>query len=203
MKYNYQILGEERIYRGFFKVDKYRLNIEYFEGGTSGEIIRECLGKGGYVASALAYDPKKRQIILIEQFRIGAMVAGINPWQLELVAGFVEQGETAESTIKRELEEEIGASQAKITRICEYFGSPGGSAGRIVLFFAEVDSDKIAEFTGLHEEGEDIKVHKFSYEEVFASINNPQNPHCRIDNANTLMAVQYFYMYLQDKKIPS
>ena len=71
----------------------------------------------------------------------------------------------------------------------EYFGSPSGSGGRVYLYFAEIDSTECAQYSGLHEEGEDIKVHVFSYSEIKDMMKNG-----KIDNANSILALQAFVL---------
>ena len=44
----------------------------------------------------LPYDPRRDEVVLIRQFRAGAYVAGRHPWTWELVAGIIENDETAE-----------------------------------------------------------------------------------------------------------
>ena len=187
MKYDYKILEEKEIYKGFFRINRYKVDIEFFDGTRSGELVRECIGKSGYSVSALPYDPKTREIVLIEQFRIGAMASGAFAWQEEIVAGFKAPNEDAEVAIQRELLEEIGTEAINLEKVAEFFMSPGGSGGRMILFFAEIDSSKIKKFSGLHEEGEDIRVFKLSYEDLLKKYQSG-----KIDNATALLATQAF-----------
>lgn len=195
MQYQYQILQSEEVYRGFFRVIRYQVCYEQFQGGISIPLERECLGTGNFVVTALPYDPVKKEFIFVEQFRIGAMAAGKHPWQWELVAGFMDKAEeNAEESIRRELFEETGLTTCRLQHVMTYLGSPGGSAGQTHLFFAEVDADKALTHTGLSEEGEDILVHRVSYQKALQMLSEG-----KLNNANTLLALQAFL--LQNPKL--
>ena len=110
-----EILEDETVYRGFFKLNKVKFKHKLFAGGWSGVVTRELLIKGA-ASAVIAYDPVLDNVVLVEQVRIGAYDPNSNqsPWLLELIAGMVEEGETPESVALRESEEEAGA---KITHL--------------------------------------------------------------------------------------
>ena len=169
---------------------RYQVAYESFRGGMLENIERECLGGTHHVVAALPYDPEREELILVEQFRIGAMVAGANPWQYEIVAGFMDADDPSpEASIQRELEEEIGTRARRLEPLMNYFGSPGGSAGRTHLYLAEIDSSRVIPYTGLLEEGEDIAVHRLPYQTALAWLAQG-----KLDNANTLLALQAFLL---------
>lgn len=150
MNYRYHIQHSEETYHHFFRVRRYQVAYESFRGGMLENIERECLGGTHHVVAALPYDPERQKIILVEQFRIGAMVAGANPWQYEIVAGFMDADDPSpEASIQRELEEEIGTRALRLEPLMNYLGSPGGSAGRTHLYLAEIDSSRIVPYSTL------------------------------------------------------
>jgi len=115
MDYRYHIQHSEETYQHFFRVRRYQVAYESFRGGMLENIERECLGGTHHVVAALPYDPEREELILVEQFRIGAMVAGANPWQYEIVAGFMDADDPSpEASIQRELEEEIGTRARRL-----------------------------------------------------------------------------------------
>src|SRR5882724_7704963 len=89
-----EISARETLYRGFFRVDRYRLRHRLFSGGWSAELSREVLERGS-AAAALLYDPERDAVVLVEQFRLAAHLAGRPAWQLEIVAGIIDPGSTA------------------------------------------------------------------------------------------------------------
>lgn len=190
MKYRFRVLEQQSAYRGFFKLDRYMVDFELFRGGMSGAVMRECSATSGFVVAGLPFDPVRECFVLIEQFRIGAMAAGAHPWQLEIVAGFMDvEGESADACMQRELEEEIGTRARVLHPVQTYFPSPGGSAGQTHLYFAEVDSTAVAVHTGLLDEGEDILVHCLPYQAVFDRLLCGE-----VGNATMLLALQAFYI---------
>ena len=102
-----EILKNETIYQGFFKLNKVQFKHKLFAGGWSGTVTRELLIKGA-ASAMVAYDPVLDNVVLVEQVRIGAYdpTSTQSPWLLELIAGMVEEGETPESVALRESEEE-------------------------------------------------------------------------------------------------
>ena len=54
-------------YRGYMRLDVYRLRHHDFNGGWSIDLSREVLERGNAVA-VLPYDPDRDEVVLIEQF---------------------------------------------------------------------------------------------------------------------------------------
>lgn len=88
-----KLLGKRDLYKGFFRMTEYRFKHRLFEGGWSEEVKREVFERGN-AGVLLAYDPKRDEVVLIEQIRIPAYETSETPWLLEVVAGMVEQGES-------------------------------------------------------------------------------------------------------------
>ena len=100
-----EILDKTVCYDGFFRMERYRLRHRLFRGGWSRELTRELFARG-HAAAVLPYDPLLDAVVLVEQFRIGALEAPGGPWLLEIVAGIIEPGETPEDVVRREAVEE-------------------------------------------------------------------------------------------------
>lgn len=172
-------------YQGFFKLLTMRLKHRLFGGGWSSEITRELLDRGDACA-ALLYDPKNDLIGLIEQFRIGALKAEEGPWCLEVVAGMIEEGETPEQVVEREILEETGLRDVQLLPITSYYSSPGGSTELIHLFCGLCDLSHAGGVHGLSSEHEDILLRVFSAASVF-----PVMLRGRANNAATLIGLQW------------
>ncbi|ODB94749.1 ADP-ribose pyrophosphatase [Candidatus Thiodiazotropha endoloripes] len=157
MKYNFKIVETDPAYRGFLKINRYRLKHDLYMGGESETIIRERIEDIGAV-SVLLYDPRQDKVVLVEQFRIG--VAGYQnpPWMLETIGGLQDGGESDESVARRESLEEANCEIGRLKQICEFVVSPGISVDRIKLYCGEVDATNAAGVHGLDHEGEDIRV---------------------------------------------
>lgn len=160
MKSDWQILEHDSVYQGYFRVDRYRLRHTLFEGGWSETIQREVFERGHAVA-VLPYDPVRDTVVLIEQFRIGALAAGAagGPWLLELIAGIIEPGENPSDVARREAMEEAGCELSAVEPICDYLVSPGGTSEQTSLYWARADLGDVGGIHGLDEENEDIRVH--------------------------------------------
>lgn len=150
-----EILEKSLGYDGFFKLERYRLRHTLFNGGWSQPLTRELLERG-HAAAVLLYDPALDSVLMIEQFRIGALHTD-NPWLLEIVAGILEKGENAEEVAHREAEEEAGVVVGELEFICEYHVSPGGSSERIALYCGKADLSGAGGIYGLSSENEDIR----------------------------------------------
>ena len=182
----WSVIKKKLLYIGFFKLDEIQLQHDLFTGGQSKVLIRELLDKGQAIA-VLPYDPVRDEIILIEQFRIGAGEDETGPWVIEVIAGYQEPDELAEVVAIREAEEEAGCVVTDLLSMYKYYSSPGGSNEQIQIFIGRTDSSSIAGIHGLDEEGEDIKVHVIKCEQAFDWLDNG-----RIDSAAPIIALQWF-----------
>lgn len=171
------ILGRKRLLDAFFKVDEVTVSHETFKGGMSKPRPYLVLERGDAVA-ALLYDPDRRKIITIGQFRLPTVEKSKDGgWLIEAVAGMIDGSvdgapeETPLACLVREVEEETGYKISEAHPICNFYSSPGGSSERIYLFYAEVrETDKIAQGGGLAGDGEDIQIAEFDKEEFFAKL---------------------------------
>ncbi len=136
--------------------------------------MRECLERG-HAVGVLAYDPWLDNIILLEQFRIGAyvniasknIIADTNtPWLYEIIAVIVEAGESHEDVAYREAIEEADCTLLHLKFIAGFYSSPGGNSETTKLFCACVNSKDVDGIYGLEEEGEDIRVMVVSFEKA-------------------------------------
>ena len=80
-----EVLERRLVFEGHFKIVRYRLRHALFRGGMGEELVREVFERG-HAAAVLPYDPVRDQVVLIEQFRIGALGVVDEPWLLEPVA---------------------------------------------------------------------------------------------------------------------
>lgn len=187
------IESKEVAFKGFFRIEKYRLKHQLFEGGWSQTLNRELFCRGPAVA-AILYDPDHDLIGMVEQFRIGAMQESYGPWCLEVVAGMIEAGETPEQVMLRELQEEANVTPNRLEFICDYLSSPGGSDEKLYLYCAMTDLTGVSGVHGLDTEGEDIRVCTFPSKEVFQNLYSTENESNRMNNAATLICLQWLQL---------
>lgn len=182
---NVKIDKRETVFQGFFAMDKLWLTHTRFDGGQMPEFTRELFIRGD-ATCVLPYDPARDEVVLLEQFRAGALGRDQSPWLLELVAGMNEEGETPEGVAQREAEEEAGLSFSRLDKICEYLVSPGGTTELVYLFCGQVSTATAGGLFGVEDEHEDIRVHVFGAEEAMTMVTDG-----RINNAAAIMALQW------------
>ena len=184
-KNDVQILSREPLYEGFFKCNKFTITHRLFNGEWSKPLQREFFERGK-AAALLAYDKNKDSVILVEQFRFGAMDHPRSPWLLELIAGMIDEGEEAEEVAKREALEEAGLVIEECQFMLNFYVSPGGTTETIDLFIANVNSTNIGGIFGLADEGEDIRVHVVPRKEAYEWVQSG-----KINNATTIIGLQW------------
>jgi len=185
MKYQWKLAQHLTLYEKYFKLDEYSLSHELFAGGSSPLFTREVFDRGAVVV-VLPYDPERRKVVLIEQFRIGAINDPGGPWLVETVAGVIEPGESTQQVAMRESVEEAGCKLQRLEPISEFYVSPGASNEHCSLFCGVVDSDGVAGIHGLATENEDIRVMVIDATEAFAWVREG-----RIRSASTIVALQW------------
>lgn len=185
----FEVLARETVYRGFFSLEQYTLKHTLYNGGWSQPLIRELFRRNNCVA-VLLYDPERDEVVLIEQFRMGAVLQTHRAWLLEIVAGAIEDGETAEQVAYREAEEEAGCQITELMEIMQFYTTPGGSSERITLFCGRVNSSEIGGVHGLDEEGEDIHVTAVKFDEVFRMLEDG-----RIESGIPIIAIQWLAIH--------
>ena len=180
-----EVLQRETCFKGFYRLDRLHLRHRQFAGGMGPQLSRELFVRHDAVC-VLPYDPQRDSVVLIEQFRVGAMEKSANPWLLELVAGLIDKDEQPEEVAHREAEEEANLKLGALWPITHYYPSPGGSNERVYLYLGRCDSEGAGGVYGLPEEGEDIRVHVWPLEDALQAVKDG-----RIDNAASIIALQW------------
>ena len=187
-----QVLTRTPGYRGFFSLDTWVLRHRLYAGGWSQPFSRELFVRDA-AAGVLLYDPVRDEVVLVEQFRIGAMVdaetRGTSPWLLEVVAGIIATGESAAELAQREAVEEADCQIRELIHILDYYNSPGGSNEFISLFCGLVDSAGAGGIHGVPEENEDIRVRVLSSTQAWQALQEG-----RMNNAMAIIALQWLMM---------
>ena len=191
MEKKFEIIGKEPLYEGFFVMEKFRIRHTLFAGGWSGEISRELFRRNNCVA-VLLYDPDADKVVLLEQFRVGAAANSERAWLVEIVAGAIDYGETAEQVAFRETKEEAGCELLELRLISRFYTTPGGSSEMISLFYGRVDSSQIGGIHGLDHEDEDILVYTVSFDEAYRMLEDG-----KIESGIPIIAIQWLALNRQ------
>ena len=160
-----EIITDQLAYDGVFRMRRLTLRHPRFGGGMTPPLVREVFDRPQAVM-VLPYDPVADRIVLVEQFRVGAFVAGHPAWMTELVAGMAEAGEALEDVARRELREETGLVADRLERFAAFLPSPGALSEKVTGFAARVDIGGLAGFGGNADEQEDIRLHTWSVTEA-------------------------------------
>src|SRR4051794_16419426 len=156
-----EIISNDTVWSGRFELDVVNFRQRRFDGTMSGQRTWE-LFRRGRAAAVLPYDPWTDQVVLLEQFRLPALAAGVDPVMVEVPAGLCDDGEDPATTVRREAREEMGLETDLLEPIGDYILTPGGSDGRCTLFAGRVHApdagaDGLAGGFGLADENEDIR----------------------------------------------
>ena len=163
-----EIISTKEIYKGkVFDVIEAKIR----DGET--EYKRQIVKHGGSVVILPIFENKT--VALVRQYRHAA-----GKYLLEICAGTLESGEDAEKGAKRELEEEIGVTAAKIEKLNQFYVSPGFLTEKMFLFMAT----NLTETEQNLEEDEILTIEKLSFPEAFEKIKNGE-----IEDAKTIVGL--------------
>ncbi|SDS23846.1 NUDIX domain-containing protein [Pseudomonas fuscovaginae UPB0736] len=182
---NVEIIRRENCFKGFYRLDRLHLRHELFAGGMGKEINRELFVRHDAVC-VLPYDARRDEVVLLEQFRVGAMGKTDNPWMIELVAGLIDKDEQPEEVAHREAQEEADLNLQALWPITRYFPSPGGSNEFVHLYLGRCQTEGAGGLYGLVEESEDIRATVWAFEDALQAVRDG-----RIINAASIIALQW------------
>jgi ADP-ribose pyrophosphatase len=188
-----EIVEHRTAYQGFFKIDVVRLRHRLFDGGWTPVFRREVFERGT-AAAVLPYDPSRDEVVLIEQFRLPAHLAGYRAWQLEVVAGIIDkEGESGADVVRREAQEEAGLEILELAPMHRFLVSPGGTTEVLDLYCGRVDSSGAGGIFGLPDEHEDIRAVVKRWDEVLSLLRNGG-----IENGFTLLALYWLMAHREE-----
>ena len=179
------VVAREISFQGHYRVESYRLRHRRFDETWTEVMAREVFVRPP-AAAVIPYDPARDTVVLIEQFRIGAYVAGVEPWLIEVVAGIIDPGERPEDVARREAIEEAGCHILALEPIGRILPSPGADAELVHLYCGRIDSTGVGGLHGLDHEHEDIRAAVLPFKEAFARVTQ-----AGVSNANALIAVHW------------
>lgn len=187
-----ELVRQETAFQGYFRVVRYFFRHSLHKGGTSGVISREVFERG-QAGAVLLYDPGRDEVVLIRQFRAGAYAAGHHPFTWELVAGIIEDGETAEDMVRREVGEEAGLAVGELLPIQSIMLTPGACSEACQVFVGRVDTTTAGGVFGLASEGEDILVKVLSFAAAYAMVERDE-----VDNAVGVIGLQWLALHREE-----
>ncbi len=146
-----KVIKIENVFKGKL-LQVFRKYVENSDGSTW---LRETVSYGGNASVVLG--EFRNSIVLVSQFRPTS-----EKIMLELPAGRIEKGETADECAKREYEEEVGLIPKKLIKLFEFYPSPGFVEEKMYMFYTnEFEEGK----TNL-DKGEELRISFLPVEEV-------------------------------------
>ena len=159
------LYSRRRLLDDFFKVDEVLLGVEG-DDGTPALPLRRLIFERGDSVAATVWHRESGELLFTEQLRAPALDKA-GGWLTELMAGTIDDGESPEQALRRELEEELGFRAASIEEVATFFVSPGGSSERVWLYHIEVsEAGRVSDGGGLAAEHEDIRIVRMSIAEA-------------------------------------
>ncbi len=166
-----------------------RLAFQHRDGHWSTE-ERETYDRGNG-ATVLLYDPTRRTVLLIRQFRYPAYVNGHPDGMLLEVPGGLLDDDAPEEAVRREAQEETGYRIGEVEHLFDVYMSPGSVTEKLYFYAASYDAAAEGASTrtdaggGLAEEGEDIELVELGIDEALSRIGTD------IVDAKTIMLLQW------------
>jgi GDP-mannose pyrophosphatase NudK len=167
MSFNIEIIKDKILSENYFVLR----NITYDLTRNDGEVVRhkrEVYDRGNG-ATILLYNPQKRTVVLVRQFRVATWVNGNTDGRLiETCAGLLDDDEP-EACIRKEAVEETGYQVDEVRKVFELYMSPGGVTELVHFFIAEYH-ENLRATAGGGVEDEDIDVLEMPFEQALAMV---------------------------------
>ena len=162
-----RVIRETLLAKGRF--DLTRTEIEVTEDDGSTRTLTHEVYRHSKAAAVLLYDPKRRVVTLVKQFRAGAYLADGALATIEVCAGMLD-GDKPEVCAVREAREETGIAISAPRHAFDAYMSPGGMSEKIACFVASYsEADRVGDGGGVDED-EHIEVVEIPFAEALSMI---------------------------------
>jgi GDP-mannose pyrophosphatase NudK len=162
-----RVIGETLLAKGRFDLTRTEIEVEEDDGST--RTLTHEVYRHGLAAAVLLYDPKRRVVTLVKQFRAGAYLSDGALATIEVCAGMLD-GDKPEVCAVREAHEETGVAVRAPRHAFDAYMSPGGISEKIACFVASYsEADRVGDGGGVDED-EHIEVVEIPFAEALAMI---------------------------------
>jgi len=167
----HRILRRDALYEGFNRLTELTYQYRRLDGNWSANVTREIFERGP-AAAVLPYDPIEDRVVLVRQFRPGALLAGASGWELEPIAGICDTGELPTDTVRREAMEEAGCRIDALEEVCVYNVSPGCVNEPVSVYCGRIDSQSVQAAGGDATEHEETEVCVMTFEDFKSALSS-------------------------------
>lgn len=163
-----------------------RVTLDYRrDDGTVQRLSRENYDHGNAAAIVL-FNPARRTVLLVRQFRYPVLANGDAAFLLEACAGLLD-GDDPETCARREAVEETGHEPRDIVHVSDVYMSPGSVQEKVSLFVGHYDESTCrTSGGGLVEEGEELEVVEMALDDAMAACGDG-----RIIDGKTVILLQH------------
>jgi ADP-ribose pyrophosphatase len=179
---------------GYMSYERYDIAVIRADDETLRQ--RRDVLRASHVAAVLAVDLSRDEIVLLRQFRLPAHLATGRGEMVEIVAGRVDDGESAMAAAARECHEEIGITPDRLVELYSVLPTPGITDEYVTFFLGFIDSSKVPQRGGLVDEHEDVRPFVVAIDAAIAVLDQGQ-----VFNGLMISALQWLALHrdrLQD-----
>lgn len=134
-----KIVGREMLYEGEFAIENLVIAMDRHDGGTQ-TLNRLNYDRGNSVAM-IGYDPKRDEVVLVNEMRSGPLAAGDEPYTDSVPAAILKAGQDPEAAAVSQMKRKTGLDLTDTFVIHPgVFPTSGGSSEKITLVAGTVDS---------------------------------------------------------------
>lgn len=183
-----RIVSRKTAFEGYHKLEIIEVQPKSMRDGGWAEIVNREIFTAGPYSTVILYIPEMDEILLSEQFRLGAFMAGAgDPFIFECAAGAIDPGETPQETAIRETLEETGCEIKELDFVGSFYTSPGCLNEEAYIFVGRIEKAETGGIFGLEDEGEEIRTHLLPAHKVFEMLDEGQ-----IKNGSSALALHWF-----------
>ena len=162
-----RVKSETLLSRGRFDLTVTEIEVSEDDGVT--RTLNHEVYRHGKAAAVLLYDPERRVVTLVKQFRAGAYLSDGALATIEACAGMLD-GDEPKACVVREALEETGIAIREPTLAFDAYMSPGGMTEKIACFVAPYEEkDRTGQGGGVDED-EHIEVLEIPFAEALLMI---------------------------------
>lgn len=161
------ILGQSLLSAGRFRLE--RLEVAIVENDGTERRIDHEIYRHGPAAAVLLYDPARRVVLLVRQFRLAVFVATGALDSLEVAAGMLD-GDAPEACIRREAMEEAGLRIRDVSLAFAMATNPSCTTETLTCFVAAYAPEDIVAAGGGVDEDEWIERVEMGFDDALAAI---------------------------------